>query len=121
MTQVSPNFKRQEFACKCGCGFDVADIQLIKALEDVRKQFNGNAVTITSPCRCPAHNIKVGGSTKSQHILGKAVDFKIANIHADDVADYLENRYQNTYGIGRYDGRTHLDVREKKARWDKRK
>lgn len=113
-------FKREEFACKCGCGFDVVDVELLDALEDVRYHFDA-PVKITGPNRCAAHNATIpGAEPKSQHTLGKAVDFKVIGVHEDEVADYLEEQYPNTYGIGRYRGRTHLDVRETKARWDKR-
>ena len=120
MRKVSENFYRYEFACECKCGFDVVDVELIEVLEDVRRHFNNNITIITSPCRCRSHNEKIGGSAKSQHIFGKAVDFRILNIHADKVADYLEKKYQDKYGIGRYTGRTHIDVRDNKARWDYR-
>jgi hypothetical protein len=49
------------------------------------------------------------------------MDFWIKDVHADDVADYLESKYPSKYGIGRYVGRTHVDVRSDKAyRWDYR-
>jgi hypothetical protein len=41
-------------------------------------------------------------------------------VHDDKVADYLEEKYPDKYGIGRYIGRTHLDIRKTKARWDNR-
>lgn len=128
MSLGSPFFGREEFACLCGCGFDVVDSELIDILEELRYEF-GQPVIITGGNRCIAHNENVQKdanpkykpySSKSQHIFGKAVDFKIKNIHEDKVADYLETTNTHRYGIGRYKGRTHLDVRETKARWDKR-
>lgn len=118
--QITDNFNRQEFACKCGCGFDAVDVELVEVLEDVRTHFKGNPVKISSGCRCVNHNVNVGGSRGSRHIHAIAVDFKVVNVHADKVAGYLENKYQSKYGVGRYVGRTHLDVRKLKARWDKR-
>jgi len=119
MSLESPFFTREEFACACGCGFDVADSELLDVLEGLRFKFDA-AVIITSGCRCKEHNKEVGGSENSQHIFGKAVDFKVENVNADDVAEYLLSEYPDSYGIGRYDGRTHIDVRDKKARWDER-
>jgi uncharacterized protein YcbK (DUF882 family) len=128
MSLESPFFERDEFACECGCGFDVADSELLDVLEGLRHEF-GKPVIITGGNRCISHNEKVQKeanenykpfSSKSQHIFGKAVDFKIEDVHEDKVARYLENEYPNTYGIGRYNGRTHIDVRKNKARWDKR-
>jgi len=113
------NFSRKEFACSCGCGFDTIDYELLEVLEDVRAYFD-SPVYINSGCRCISHNHKVGGSTHSQHLYGKASDIVVKDIDADVVADYLESKYQSIYGIGRYNGRTHIDVRSGKARWDKR-
>jgi hypothetical protein len=36
----------------------------------------------------------------------------------DQVADFFEQQFPNSHGIGRYDTFTHIDVRAKKARWD---
>lgn len=118
-TQLSANFYRDEFECKCGCGFDTVDAELVQVLQDVRDEFD-ESILITSGCRCPKHNAKEGGATTSMHLTGKAADFVVKGIHADLVADYLESLYPDRYGIGRYSGRCHIDVRAKKARWDKR-
>ena len=120
MGDLSRNFSRYEFACKCGCGFDFVDAELIKVLEQVRFHFDKSPITITSGCRCETHNQKVGGSAYSKHIKGIAADFKVKGVHADEVASYLERTYPDKYGIGRYKGRTHIDIRKSKARWDKR-
>jgi hypothetical protein len=41
-------------------------------------------------------------------------------VTSDDVAEWLERVFPNKYGIGRYKGRTHIDTRRGKARWDAR-
>ena len=74
MAQLSQYFKRSEFACKCGCGFDTVDSILLETLEAVRLHFKV-PVTITSGCRCLAHNAAVGGAKASQHTLGRASDY----------------------------------------------
>jgi uncharacterized protein YcbK (DUF882 family) len=116
---ISKHFNRYEFECQCGCGFNVVDVELVKVLEKVREHFD-EPIVITSGCRCSAHNAKVGGAPHSKHKNGVAVDFKVQNCNQDEVADYLLTNYSDRYGIGRYIGRTHLDVRVGKARWDKR-
>lgn len=118
MGDVSKNFNRREFACKCGCGFDVVDVQLLDALEDVRAHF-GASVVLNCACRCPKHNAEVGGEDHSQHLFGKAADIKVTGVSPDDVAAYLEKQHANC-GIGRYDTFTHIDVRGSAARWDYR-
>ncbi len=56
---ISKNFKRSEFACKCGCGFDTVDAALIIVLQSIRDQFG--ALVVNSDCRCDSHNKSVGG------------------------------------------------------------
>lgn len=112
-------FKRSEFACKCGCGFDTIDAELLVALNYIRLHFK-SPVTINSGCRCVEHNKKEGGSSTSKHLIGQATDIRVKRVSADKVADFLEKSYDGRYGIGRYKGRTHIDVRETCARWDKR-
>lgn len=120
MGDLSQNFSRWEFSCKCGCGFAIVDTELIDRLEELRVVF-GEPITITSGCRCKGHNaVTVGAAENSQHLLGWAADFRVRDIHEDQVADYLEERYPQQYGIGRYIGRTHLDMRNTVHRWDKR-
>lgn len=118
MGDLSRHFFRYEFACKCGCGKDTVDAELIRVLEALRELYG--PITITSGVRCKAHNAEVGGSPKSKHLEGKAADFKVAGLHPDEVSHVLEVKYFDKYGIGRYNGRTHVDVRSAKARWDLR-
>lgn len=114
---VSEHFRRSEFACRCGCGFDAADAELLDVLEYVRRCFGNVPITITSGCRCQDHNAKVGGAPDSQHTKGKAADIKVRYTPPDAVARLLEDKYKGRYGIGRYDGWTHIDVRQNEARW----
>ena len=119
--RISPHFKRSEHACKCGCGFAAVDLELNSVLEDVSDRFDGAPVTINSGCRCKRHNDSIpDAAVDSPHIFGIAADIRVAGIHADFVADYLEAQHPDRYGIGRYIGRTHIDVRATKARWDRR-
>lgn len=129
MGDISNNFSRTEFSCKCGCGFSASDIELVETFEWLRSELAlrlGRTVRIqiTSGCRCIAHNRKVGGAEKSQHINGIAADFKCyfvddgAQVSPDMVADILEQKFPNRFGIGRYINRTHLDVRKSAARWE---
>lgn len=119
MGDISKNFDRSEFACKCGCGADTVDVELITVLEDLRYRFVF-PIVINSGTRCGRHNKAEGGGKNSQHLDGKAADFVVKGVQADEVADCLEQLYGTKYGIGRYNGRTHLDVRSTPARWDNR-
>ena len=119
MGDVSLNLNRYEFACSCGCGLDTVDAELVKVLENTRAKFNA-PIVITGGNRCKKQNKKVGGSPTSKHLDCKAADFRVEGVSADEVAEYLLRSYPAKYGIGRYVGRTHIDVRPETARWDKR-
>ena len=111
-------FKRSEFACHCGCGFNVVDAELLKVLTDTRKYFN-SPITITSGCRCRIHNVNIRGSDNSFHTRGIAADIKVKRVVADEVYRYLDRTYPDSYGLGKYLSWTHIDVRPTKARWSK--
>jgi len=116
---LSKNFFREEFACKDGCGKDTVDSELIDVLQDVRDEFL-RPVSVNSGNRCEAHNKAVGGSDNSMHLYSKAADIRVGYIDQNKVANYLETKYPDKYGIGRYKDFTHIDVRPNKARWDLR-
>jgi len=117
MTQkLSEHFSREEFACKCGCGFDVVDAQLLEMLEDIRTRFN-KPVKINSAARCPTHNKAVGGGERSQHLLGKAADIVIEGEQPGYVGSYVEAKKPTSFGIGVYETFTHVDSRSERARW----
>jgi uncharacterized protein YcbK (DUF882 family) len=115
---LSEFFHRSEFACKCGCGFNTVDAELLEALEAVRKYF-GNPVIITSGCRCPDYNRSIdGASPKSQHMRGRAADIIVKDVPAGEVYSFLTRKYYNVYGIGKYADFTHIDTRTGSAvRW----
>jgi uncharacterized protein YcbK (DUF882 family) len=119
MGDLGHYFNRDEFRCPCGCGQDTVDAALVYALDALRRRM-GAPVTVTSGVRCKEHNSNIGGSTGSQHILGKAADIKVEGKTPSEVADYLEDEYAGKYGIGRYSTWVHLDVKSgPKRRWKK--
>ena len=118
MGDLSRNFSRREFACKCGCGFDTVDVELLAVLEDLHDTFDG-PVKINSGCRCREHNKREGGSPDSEHLTGKAADVVVDGVPAHVVHAYLISSYPGRYGIGKYHNRTHIDVRLRTARWEK--
>lgn len=113
---ISLYFLRAEFACKCGCGFDTADAELVFVLDEIRSHFNA-PVIITSGCRCVKHNKAVGGAVNSYHLRGQAADIQVFGIRPDTVFEYLTNKYNDQYGIGLYTSWCHIDIRPKRSRW----
>jgi uncharacterized protein YcbK (DUF882 family) len=108
------HFTRYEFACKCGCGYDTVDAELLVILNNLREFFDA-PVTINSACRCPAHNASVGGSEDSQHLYARAADVVVENIEPDVVYEYLDSL--GVGGLGKYKTFTHVDTRINRARW----
>lgn len=67
------HFSQKEFECKCGCGFNNVQDELIIKLDNARTEA-GVPFTVTSGCRCEKHNQKVGGVVDSAHLTGEAAD-----------------------------------------------
>ena len=126
LMKLSANFYRSEFACKCSCGFDTVDHQLIKDLERLREHF-GQKITINSGCRCVEYNEKVQKNakplyapytSKSQHLYGRAADIVVQNVSPDKVYEFLDSYAPNRLGLGKYKTFTHIDSRSGAAkRW----
>lgn len=119
MSFKSDHFTRAEFACKCGCGFDVVDAGLLSVLESIRARFSV-PVTINSGARCQRHNKAMGGRPDSMHLLGKAADIRVGGIAPGRVASWVEKTFPACYGVGIYDTFIHIDSRQAPARWDER-
>jgi len=118
MGDLSEHFSRREFACKCKCGLDIVDYELIIILEDLSDHFDNKAVTVNSGCRCPEYNRLVGGRLRSQHRKCRAADITIKGIAPSHVYLYLSRTYPYKYGIGSYINFTHIDTRSGIARWN---
>jgi len=118
MGDLSKNFSRHEFACKC-CGDIKVDPRLLIALQDLRN-LAGVPIKVLSGYRCPVHNREVNGSKYSQHLLGKAADIVVEGLTVGGMyplALLIDDFAMG--GIGQYpeQGFIHVDVRKKKARW----
>ena len=121
--QLSPHFRMREFRCRDGSDPVFVDEELVSILQKIRQHF-GKPLTITSGYRTPGHNKSCGGAAYSQHLYGRAADFKIAGIAPDVVAAYAETLLPDRGGIGVYppktgraEGWVHIDTRASKSRW----
>ena len=112
----SPHFKRSEFACKCGCGFDTVDYELLRALEYIREHFD-RKVKINSGCRCLEYNRSpaIGSTDGSQHVLGRAADVVVEGVEPSLVYELAQQ--MEVGGLGSYNTFTHIDTRAGRARW----
>lgn len=125
MGNLSEHFSTQEFACHCNykdCpGHPLPETlkPLAEALEKYREVL-GVPIIIRCGYRCAKHNKDVGGSPRSQHMEGRAVD-----LHASDHPGWTpESMFfealtiSEFHGIGLYDWGIHVDVRPgKRVTW----
>jgi len=123
--QITENFYLDEFTCK-----DQSDIplnvfmnilKLAVEMQKIRNYFQ-RSITVNSGYRSPSYNKKIGGASKSQHLLGMACDFTVSGYTSFEVADIVEDLMQSEVikngGLGEYDTFTHYDIRTKPARWN---
>ena len=78
MGDLTRNFSRCEFACKCPCKRDHISMGLVLGLQEVRDDYM-KPMVINSGVRCEAHNERVKGYFNSEHIDGEAVDIGCSN------------------------------------------
>lgn len=114
-TLLSKNFSVREFSCHDGSDRILIADETVVLLQTIRDHF-GKPVLINSAYRSPAWNKKQGGATRSQHLLGTAVDIHIDGVPPLKIAQYAEAI--GAGGIGLYKSFTHVDARAKRTRWD---
>ena len=73
------DIKKDKMYCHCKgkycTGYPaIIDLELVRNLQSIRNKFG--RTTVKSLLRCKEWNKKVGGTTNSKHIKGKAVDFR---------------------------------------------
>ena len=117
---IYPNFRAEEFSCKCGCGKNDMQPAFMGRLQALRYAY-GKPMLITSGYRCanhPAESIKAmpGSGTHSQ---GIAADIGVSGADAQTLLRLaLEANFTGIgiqqKGHGRF---IHLDIREHPALW----
>ena len=112
--KISRHFNLQEFQCPC-CKRVILNSELLGKLVKLRLLIK-EPIYINSGYRCLTENTKVGGVKKSYHLFGMAADI---SVHTLSIPDLLEFAIKAKFtGIGVYGTFLHLDVRQKKARWE---
>lgn len=124
MGDLTKNFSRKEFVCRCGrktCDAAPIDLRLVFALQILR-DLVGYPLVVTSGCRCRWWNNKQrDASRNSKHLLGIAADIKCSELTSVELRRFAEAVPAfDSGGIGIYDWGIHVDVRGKRARWDYR-
>tara|TARA_Y100000592_G_scaffold101000_1_gene184419 strand:+ start:4965 stop:5351 length:387 start_codon:yes stop_codon:yes gene_type:complete len=121
-----PNFKPNEFYCKCGKCLGAppnayATRHLAWALQKIRNAA-GVPLKINSAYRCQEHNESVGGAKNSQHLSGIAADLKPLGCSTEELHEVIESLVDSKHippgGLGLYNTFVHYDIRPGKARWN---
>lgn len=117
--QVAPHFKLREFVTSGGQVQEYARISpgIVSAMEQLRNTI-GQPIIITSGYRCPERNTAVGGSSKSRHMSGDAVDIDVKGMSPQVLSEKVIEVLGEDIGLHTYaDGHVHVDLRGYKARW----
>lgn len=112
---IRPNFQVKEFACHGGADSVRVCPDTVEILQAIRNYF-GKPVHVNSGYRTAAYNKKIGGASRSQHVVGTACDIKVTDVPPSAVAAYIEKFYPVT-GLGLYSTFVHVDSRGYTSRW----
>lgn len=112
--KYSEHFTKKELACKCCGELGPIKIELIAALEVLRR-LAGCPLIVTSGYRCKKHNAEAGGAKDSQHLKGMAADVKAKNLTPLELFA-LAVQIPAIKGVGLYKNWVHIDVRKAKKR-----
>ncbi len=127
-TNVSPHLSWAELACKDGTPYpaewmETIAVELALEFEHVRAMLGHESLEVGSAYRTESHNQVIGGSDKSQHIAGRALDvfpteITVRDLHVE-VCDRARQPDSKIRGIGKYGWGVHLDIRPMRevVRW----
>lgn len=125
--QITKNFNLNEFACKDGTPVPEEFLDNVKELAEnlqVLRDHLGTSLHINSAYRTYSYNAKIGGATKSQHLLAKAADI-VSMKHTpwqvySAIMKLIAEGKMKDGGVGLYNTFIHYDCGPSR-RWDLRK
>ncbi len=122
--ELTTNFGLSEFSCRDGSEVPeelLDNVQLLADNLQVLREHLGKPIRVISGYRSPKYNRKIGGARRSQHMLAKAADIKVAGMSPAEVkaviVSLIEDGSMKPGGVGLYTTFTHYDVRGRNARW----
>jgi len=123
-SHYSPNFRRVELDCRCGCTTPQGvqhNLFVLAGQLELLRNLTG-PLTVNSGYRCPRHNAAVGGEKLSQHLHGLAADITSSTRSMPFIKSCAEELPRFAAGgIGIYKTWVHVDLRANgPARWDQR-
>lgn len=75
---ASAHFSFSEVACRCGGSYSscwrIWQKRSAFVMMEGYRAHSGGPLSVVSGCRCPSHNVHVGGSPTSRHPMGLACD-----------------------------------------------
>ncbi|MGG7567913.1 YcbK family protein [Rhodovulum sp. DZ06] len=110
-----PDFSPAEMASK-GDGSLKLSRRSMDRLQRLRDRL-GVPLVVLSAYRDPAHNRRVGGAKRSQHLEGKAFDIRVDNIDPERLIDLAREEGFTAFGTYPAQGFVHIDDRARPARW----
>lgn len=116
--KITPHFTFGEFNCKDGTPvpphlfFNLR--MLCGAMEGVRMHFKA-PIVVHSGYRSHPYNIKVGGASKSYHLLSMACDFSIVGVPSSHIFNQMKILIEKGFlpkgGLIKYPNFVHYDIR----------
>ena len=88
--KVSRGFYRDQFKCKCGCGFDTVDYNLIVVLQKLTDKI-GIPVEIFEGCTCPNRQ-KTGPFKEHGMLIGRGVVISVPAAPSNNIKDPMNNK-----------------------------
>lgn len=113
-----PNFRKEEFNCKCGCGENRMRPEFMDRLQALRSAY-GKPMIITSGYRCPKHPVEAAKVMPGMHSTGLAADIGVSGAEAVQVLRLAFDAGFRGVGVqqkgnGRF---IHVDLRETPTVW----
>lgn len=115
--QLTKDFNSIEFACHDGTPVPVdfeCNVQALATQLQVLRDDLGIPIHVLSGYRTKSHNKKVGGATRSQHLLAKAGDITTKKHTPKQIHDRIEKLISEgkmkNGGLGLYKTFVHYDI-----------
>lgn len=92
-------------------------LKMADVMQEIRELFENQPIIVTSWYRDAVTNKRVGGASRSTHLTGGAVDFKVKDVPPHIVQKVLEEWWGSRGGLASANTFTHIDNRGYRARW----
>ena len=113
-----PNFTREEFTCRCGCGRNEMKPEFLERFQALRSVY-GKPMVVPSGYRCQQHPVEAAKAQPGMHTMGLAADVGISGAEAVTLLRLALDAGFKGIGVNQKgDGRfLHLDLRESPTIW----